>query len=311
MTDSPPLHIINEVRDSEIAARDVFATKLVIKLTIDGEPVSKQRPRMSIGRGGHVYTPKTTRQAEDVIGWSIRMAYRMLVPEPDGAFAVYLHFFTKNRQRRDLDNMCKLVFDACNGIVWRDDAQVEALTARVTRQDPKPRTELEIYRIVGDTPFVKCEACSRTFRTYPSWPHRKFCSRECMAASRRNGIEVTCANCDVIVHRANLQISESGRHYCSPECKSLYGTREISCSGCSVAFRTPKSFATRGKRYCSKQCQADHAKTRRLAKPGPGICETCGGPTSKKEYRRCRACLHEAQVNGTASSGGRPARAQT
>jgi len=56
-------------------------------------------------------------------------------------------FFTKTQQRRDIDNMTKLFFDACTGIVWGDDSQVHELICRVVRSDENPRTEVAIYRL--------------------------------------------------------------------------------------------------------------------------------------------------------------------
>jgi crossover junction endodeoxyribonuclease RusA len=268
-----PLNIINESSDSKIMARDVFASKLIVELVIDGEPVSKQRPRFARNKGGGVYTPKNTKEAQQVIGWSIRSAYRQLVPEPDGAFWVVLHFYTKNRQRRDLDNMCKLVFDACNGLVWRDDAQVEVLTARVTRQSERPRTEMEIYQIVSDTPFIRCKACKRTVRTYPSWPHRNYCSKRCSDAAMRNGIDVPCANCGKEIHRAECSLAATRQHFCSVECKSLHLTKECTCAKCGALFRKPKSQVRSGRTFCSLRCQSEMYKTERA-----------------KEYTRCKAC---------------------
>ena len=32
-----------------------------------------------------------------------------------------------DKRRRDIDNYCKLLFDACNGLVWVDDCQIVTL----------------------------------------------------------------------------------------------------------------------------------------------------------------------------------------
>lgn len=295
MSTTASLNIINEVRDSKIMSRDVIASKLVVEIVIDGEPVSKQRPRFAI-KGGHVYTPPTTKQAQAVIGWSIKAAYRQLAPEPDGAFWVALHFFTKNRHRRDIDNMCKLVFDACNGLVWRDDAQVEALTARVTRQSDRPRTEIEIYSIVSDTPFIRCEACGRTVRTYPSWPHRAYCSKRCHSEAMKNGLDVPCTHCSKHIHRAEHQLIDGRMHFCSIECKSMHLTKECTCAKCGEAFRKPKSQVRSGRAFCSSECQVEFWKAQ-PPKRSSGSCHSCGARVSRKEYRRCNACRLAAQLS--------------
>ncbi len=272
------------------------ARPLVIRVTINGEPASKQRPRFAIGRGGRVYTPSSTKIAESVVGWTIKAAYRAIAPIQQGAFAVSIAFFTKDRHRRDLDNMCKLVFDACNGLVWRDDVQVEELFARVTRADEKPRTEIEVRSLPDSTPYVSCSICQRKVKTYPSWDRRrKFCSKKCQSEAYRNGIEVECAQCQKGIHRAEYQIASARTYFCSPECKSLYLTVELVCPGCEKPFRTPKSFSRRGKTCCSKACQARHARTLKLARPSRYRC-ACGKPISRKEYERCNACKLEAQA---------------
>lgn len=115
----------------------------IVCLTIDGDPVSKQRPR--IGKAGKAYTPRATKQAESVIAWTIRADSRSMKPS-SGLFSVHVWFFTKDLRRRDIDNLCKTVLDACNGIVWDDDSQVVELHACVERGSPRPRTVLLIKR---------------------------------------------------------------------------------------------------------------------------------------------------------------------
>lgn len=116
--------------------------KLLVSIVLTGEPKSKARPRVGFGRG---YTPQTTRTAETDIGWQLRTVIRR--PNETDDLAVTLRFFSGTRRRTDLDNLVKLVLDACNGIVWRDDSQVVQLHAQLERGAARARTELEVHVI--------------------------------------------------------------------------------------------------------------------------------------------------------------------
>lgn len=103
----------------------------LVAITIPGNPRPKQRPRL--GKGGNTYTPKATRVAENGVATLLQNA--MPGPPTDKPVAVCLRFHRDNHRRADLDNLVKLVLDAANGVVWRDDAQVEQIHARLTRGD--------------------------------------------------------------------------------------------------------------------------------------------------------------------------------
>lgn len=129
------------------------------RLTVPGEPATKQRPRFR-KETGHTYTPERTISAESHVKAS---AYsQMGQPLLEGPLIVELTFFesvpkswsAKRRagalsgrdyptSRIDIDNMCKLVLDALNGVLWRDDKQVVDLHAK-RRFSDAPRTELEV-----------------------------------------------------------------------------------------------------------------------------------------------------------------------
>lgn len=118
--------------------------RLVVSLTIDGEPVPKARPRFGAGR--RVYTPTKTKKAEAAIGRQIKSVLRDT--EPDGAsdFGVEIVFHCA-LAGTDLDNLTKLALDACNKLVWRDDRQVTRLAASLIRKSKEPRTVLKIYAL--------------------------------------------------------------------------------------------------------------------------------------------------------------------
>jgi len=86
-----------------------------------GDPVPKGRPRHTAK--GVTFTPERTRRAER------DMAFVAKAAAPKGPLAgplcVELTFACATRRRQDWDNLGKLVCDACNGILWEDDSQIE------------------------------------------------------------------------------------------------------------------------------------------------------------------------------------------
>lgn len=123
----------------------------VLLVEIPGEPVSKGRPRFF---NGHAVTPKETRAAEQVVGLLARARLQGRDVDARSLFAATLFFATSSPALRDLDNLAKLVLDALNKIVWKDDRQVEELHAKLVRGDDRPRTVIEIHR-TGELPPPK------------------------------------------------------------------------------------------------------------------------------------------------------------
>ncbi|MDR0478305.1 MAG: RusA family crossover junction endodeoxyribonuclease [Burkholderiaceae bacterium] len=114
-----------------------------ITFTIPGEPVAKGRPR-SFVRGGHVghYTPEKTARYENLVKLAAQQAMAGR-SQQQGAVALTVRAYMgipaswslrKQKQaalgeitptkRPDLDNIIKAIKDGCNGVAWRDDAQV-------------------------------------------------------------------------------------------------------------------------------------------------------------------------------------------
>jgi Holliday junction resolvase RusA-like endonuclease len=127
---------------------------VIFELVVQGEPATKGRPR--VGKGRRIYTPQTTRDAEATIGWEARAVLGARAANEVDGLHVEIDFYASTRQRRDLDNMAKLVLDALNGIVWRDDDQIIALT--LTKAiDTRPRTEVRVY--VKEPRGRQCQTC--------------------------------------------------------------------------------------------------------------------------------------------------------
>lgn len=107
---------------------------------VPGNPIGKARPR--ILRSGRSYTPGPTKAWEEAAAVIARAAMRG-APVEEGALYVYVRAWmpipvswSKKKQlaatmgivrptvKPDGDNILKIVGDALNGVVWKDDAQL-------------------------------------------------------------------------------------------------------------------------------------------------------------------------------------------
>lgn len=266
--------------------RELANTLLVATFTVDGEPVSKARARFTgYGSKTRAYTPQRTSEAEERVAWTFRAAARSHRPNPDRAYGVFAIFFCGTRQRRDVDNMLKLILDGLNGVAWTDDNQVAEISARKSyASDPAhARTEVAVYDLgTIQRPTTPCEQCGAPLRSYPSLK-RKFCGPACQSAHRAERRTKTCPSC------SKRFIEPLKNMYCSPECQLEAGTVVQECRQCGESFRRPKSWSSNGLPMCSTECRATYWRGQK-ALNAKGTCAQCGGPTSKKSYTRCRSC---------------------
>ena len=118
-----------------------------IEFTVPGAPVAKGRPKFC-RRGGFVtaYTPAKTLKAEKVIAdefkklWSqsqlpkdkavtLTLDFRMPIPKSLSKKKQQELSMQWHRKKPDIDNLCKLVQDALNGLAWEDDSCVCVIQA--------------------------------------------------------------------------------------------------------------------------------------------------------------------------------------
>ena len=57
---------------------------------------------------------------------------------------VTLKVFLAKGRRMDAGNAPKSCLDACNGIIWKDDSQIQDLRVLMFYRDPNPRVEMEV-----------------------------------------------------------------------------------------------------------------------------------------------------------------------
>ncbi len=111
-------------------------------MRFNGELIGKERPRFGKGR---VHTAETTRSAESDLKYGMRQGWPG--PPLDGPVAVRVVVFVsppaswaKSKRasslgqpaicKPDIDNAIKLILDSGNKILWGDDNQVAALSAK-------------------------------------------------------------------------------------------------------------------------------------------------------------------------------------
>lgn len=114
---------------------------MTIEFTVLGRPVPMARPRVT---AHGTYTPKRCRDYKTAVALAAKAAMKGKEPIT-GAVHIILQFsfktpksWPKNKQavadivghtsRPDWDNLAKSVTDAMNGIVYKDDSQIETAT---------------------------------------------------------------------------------------------------------------------------------------------------------------------------------------
>lgn len=273
---------------------------LIAEFSFDGEPVSKARARFT--KGGRSYTPATTKAAEALVADAFREAVPEHSPNDSDAYRVETVFLCGTRQRRDVDNMVKLVFDGLNGVAWADDVQVVEVHAIKTLVDPEKASTIVRLWVVGevDRRTSTCEFCGEEYPTYASWKGvRRFCSATCRIAERRERRQRVCINCAV-----EYITGDPNSKYCSRPCASEHRTVTLICAYCGEDMKKPRSLANKGKPFCCGDHRVAYWREHR-AKVAVGTCARCGGATSKKSYTHCMSCSIEdrREKRGETSAG--------
>ncbi len=138
-----------------------------VNFTIPGQPVAKGRPRFSRqGKVVRTYTDAATQSFENLVKFAA--AHAMSGQEPSAEpLAIEVHLYMQipaswsNKKRLqamqgivlptkkpDADNVLKGLKDGCNGIVWRDDAQVVEILLR-KRYAETPSAVVHVSNLLG------------------------------------------------------------------------------------------------------------------------------------------------------------------
>lgn len=134
-----------------------------LSFVVPGHPTPKARGRTVRKEGKtHTFTPAKTANYEATVrlvassarpsGWPLRARYEVTLRA------------LRAVARGDLDNICKAVKDACNGVAWVDDARVYKLDAEMFDGCENPRVEV---RVVARPVKCKNERCGRRETLFP------------------------------------------------------------------------------------------------------------------------------------------------
>lgn len=265
----------------------------MIEFEVPGEPASKARARFT-GRGSRVrtYTPERTLQAERAMAAAyLKATRRTNKADSRTAFVVEAEFHLTKNQRRDVDNMLKLVLDGLNEVAWADDSQVIRVVGEKFYHSVTPRT---VVRIIdrGEVPRSEgtCANCGERFPRPPSHNKKKFCTPECRREAARKRRTKPCEHCGKdFTQWGDVQ----QRRFCSIECTAEARRVQVVCAECGTSFSRARHLNRSGNAYCSEPCKANYWRKRRRSAP-KGTCQDCGGPTTKAHYKRCRDCSYAA-----------------
>ena len=135
-----------------------------IRLKIDGNPISKKRPRFA-RRGKFVTTYNDQETEEGRFLWEVKSQF---TGEPlSGPLSLEVVFYMRMpktskvktckmiegeilpTKKPDLDNLVKFTKDCLNGVAWRDDALVCCTNMKKVYSD-QPRTEIVIKKLEAE-----------------------------------------------------------------------------------------------------------------------------------------------------------------
>ncbi len=208
--------------------REIRDCPEVVRFEVPGDPTSKARARFT-GKGSKVrtFTPENTREAEERVAWYARRAGLRGLPDGESSFGLLCVFFTASWQRRDADNMLKLVADGLNKIAYVDDSQVTEMSARIMRADSEPRTHVLLYRTLAQRPpQAPCPVCGKSVRSYASVTY-KTCSQACAQIARRSA-PWQCRTCG----KTEMRTPAAARLvYCNDVCRRADPTPRVRGSG--------------------------------------------------------------------------------
>ena len=150
----------------------------VINFVVNGEPMAKQRPRVTTFNGyARAYTPKDTLNYEnkvlmcykesikDIPNHNVEVQFpnQMLCVTIEAYFGLTKGDYGKkglNKSGRekmehiycpthkDCDNIAKIVLDALNGVCYKDDKQIVMLLVIKKYTESQPRVEVQIKDII-------------------------------------------------------------------------------------------------------------------------------------------------------------------
>lgn len=141
---------------------------MIVNFVIPGQPVAKGRPKFA-RRGGFVqtYTPEKTQSYENLVKLAASRSMDGRTPSDKPlaiSVSLYLQIptsWSKSKRAKaiagqvcatkkpDADNVLKGIKDGCNGIVWRDDAQVVRISLEKVYAE-SPSAAVTVHELEGE-----------------------------------------------------------------------------------------------------------------------------------------------------------------
>lgn len=114
-----------------------------IKITLSGNPRSTQHNYYH--RNNIRIFKKEARELKESYIWEAKSQYKGGVLDCD--LCVEVRLFFGDKRKRDWDNYHKLSMDALEGIVYKDDTQIQKAVVTKHYDKENPRMEIEINKI--------------------------------------------------------------------------------------------------------------------------------------------------------------------
>lgn len=109
---------------------------------VPGRLQPKQRPRLG---KGNVFTPRETKDYEELVAWHAKIALANREPlEGRLGLEVWVHGLRANI---DGDNCLKVISDACNGLIYRDDRQIDEWLCHIERKNENPHVVVRVWEL--------------------------------------------------------------------------------------------------------------------------------------------------------------------
>jgi Holliday junction resolvase RusA-like endonuclease len=155
--------------DREIELLEGDGEMRTITFTVIGDPKGKGRPRFArMGKFIKTYSPKETvsdenwvklsyQQEAARVGWkpvaagvpmAVRIACYFSYPQSMSAKKRAQNMYVTKRP--DIDNCCKLLLDACNGLAYHDDAAIVSAHIEKLYTDGEAYTTVSISTLAED-----------------------------------------------------------------------------------------------------------------------------------------------------------------
>lgn len=111
-----------------------------MKFILKGNPQSTNHIYQHVGR--RVYMTRDGSKLKTDYQYQLKQQYKSKIHT--SKLEVEIHLYFGDKRKRDVDNYNKIVLDACSGILWEDDCQIESLFIRKHYDKNNPRIELHI-----------------------------------------------------------------------------------------------------------------------------------------------------------------------